>query len=160
MACTSREKDITFSVSTEFIAPLDLHLELKSPFKHASQPKRKHVKPMNCKSPSLCLPPLNPLQRMRSPTLHMLQFSGEPWLEYGSGYNQEFFFNLAGPKVWCFFSNLKANFLIVTLLFCRQNFTIWHHSAKFFLKKKKSTCHNVTRLAANQFIKHIQLKSI
>ncbi len=66
--------DIILSASTKFI-PSHLHLELKSPFKYAPYTKRKHLKAMDCKSPSLCLPPLNPLQQMRSLTLHILQFS-------------------------------------------------------------------------------------
>jgi hypothetical protein len=77
----------------------------------------------------------------------MLQFSGEPWLEYGLGYNQEFFSNLAGLKVWCFFSNFKANFLIVTLLFCPQNFTTLSPQCQKISRKEKkhlSQCHKIS----------------
>jgi hypothetical protein len=44
---------------------------------------------------------------------------------------------LAVSKVWCFFSNFKANFLKVTLPFCPQNFTILSPECQFFFRSEK-----------------------
>jgi hypothetical protein len=84
------------------------------------------------------LPPLNPIQQMKSLILHIRQFFKQ--VEYGWSQLGIFFpsYSFLSPK----FS-----------LFC-------HHSSKIQIKKqKKNTSHNFTTCTSNQFIKHMQLKS-
>ncbi len=110
---------------------------------------------MNCKSPSLCLPPLNPLRLCTCSSFqvslgwNMAHHNHECFFQFGGFKSLVFFF----PILKQIFSKLHS-FLVPKISLFR------HHSAKYFLKRKKSTGHNVTRLAANQLIKHIQLKSI
>jgi hypothetical protein len=98
--------------------------------------KRKCLKTMDCKSPSLCFPPLNPIQQMKSLILHIRQFFKQ--VEYG--WSQLGFFFQFGS-----FESLVVFF--PSYSFLSPKFSLFcHHSSKIQIEKEKkhwSQLHNM-----------------
>jgi hypothetical protein len=134
--------DIILSASTKF-TPSHLHLELKSPFKYAPYAKERTFEGMDCKSPSLCLPPLNPIQQMKSLILHILQFFKQVGIWLVTTRNSFSIWQFR--KFGGFFSNFKEFFFSKLLFSVPKIFTILSPQFQNSNKKaKKNTGHNFT----------------
>jgi hypothetical protein len=89
--------------------------------------KRKCLKTMDCKSPSLCFPPLNPIQQMKSLILHIRQFFKQ--VEYGWSQLGIFFQFGSFESLVVFFPSYS---------FLSQNFHYFVTIVPKFKKKKKT----------------------